>query len=83
MSAVIRVRTRCTCGETWFRCVCSEEVATYTGEGHPWEIEDLGVPTPEFVAYVVKLEPGMDLIYRSTPAYLAAAYARALQTPPE
>lgn len=65
MSARITVRSpACTCtARRWFDCTCDREETVYDAAGHPWEIEDIGVPTLEFVAYVVALHPAADLIY--------------------
>jgi hypothetical protein len=80
MPATVSARPPCTCNaRRWFECRCVSDGFTYTGEGHPWEIEDIGIPTPHFVAHVAKLHPGWDLVYADGPAYLADRYAAALQ----
>jgi len=50
----------------------------YEAKGHPWEIEDTGIPTPAFVAHVAGLHPDCDLIFLPGPAYLSAEYRAAL-----
>ena len=75
----ITVMPPCTCGaKDWFRCSCAGEHCEYRADGHPWEIEDIGVPTPEFVEYVAKLHPGSRLRYLPTPSYLDDKYKAAL-----
>lgn len=67
MSASITVSEPCTCGRRWFECACSEDIATYEAAGHPWEVEDIGAPTPAFVRYVRDLHPGKSLRYIDLP----------------
>lgn len=70
----------CSCkARRWFECSCDLEAIVYEAEGHPWEIEDIGIPTPAFVAYVAALHPGWDLIRLPGPEYLSAEYAAALR----
>ena len=79
MTTTIRARTPCVCkAPRWFHCLCYEEEVVYEAEGHPWEVEDIGAPTPAFVAYVAALHPGWDLIYAGLP-HLSAEYAAALR----
>lgn len=57
----------CACPGEWYRCKCDGEQTVYDAAGHPWEVEDIGVPTPEFVAYVRKLHPTARLVYIDLP----------------
>lgn len=69
----------CSCGaRRWFNCSCYRESVVYEAKGHPWEIEDTGIPTPAFVAHVAGLHPDCDLIFLPGPAYLSAEYRAAL-----
>ena len=73
----VTVLPTCTCGaKQWFQCSC-QGGQTYTANGHPWEIEDMGAPTPEFVAYVAKRHPGAALRFIELP-HLANEYKVAL-----
>jgi len=75
----ITVAPPCTCSaKHWFQCRCDGDRCEYVADGHPWEIEDIGIPTPEFVEYVAKLHPGSRLICLPGPWYLAEKYKAAL-----
>lgn len=75
----ITVMPPCTCAARfWFECRCAGDRCEYVADGHPWEIEDIGIPTPEFVAYVAKLHPGCRLIFMPGPSYLDDKYKAAL-----
>lgn len=79
MSAWIKARgPACTCkARDWWLCSCHEEGVDYEAAGHPWEIEETGIPTPAFVAYVAERHPGWDLIHLPLPDYLSAEYRAA------
>lgn len=66
-TALVTVRTRCTCGaERWFYCCCAGVVAEYDVFGFD------GVPScphPEAVAIIMRAHPGYDLIYTSLGAH--------------
>ncbi len=76
----ITVAPACTCGAArWFQCKCNGDRCEYVADGHPWEIEDIGIPTPHFVEYVAGLHPGCRLIFMPGPSYLAEKYKDALR----
>lgn len=64
MKAKITARDGCTCpaGTEWFYCQCAAEDTVYEAEGHPWEVEDIGLPTRTFIRYVRGLHPAAKLI---------------------